>query len=108
MGEGIIMKRMKTLFYIGVIASLMIMMFLGTVYGASVTMQREGGLQNGQESTVVKDHLNMDGNQLKFAPQRLKKKNDSGMESDAGHQSVRMERYKPYQEGEGESERKIR
>lgn len=89
-----------------VIPSLLNMVFLGTVYGASVTMQHEGSIQNGQESTVVKDPVNMDGNQLKFTPQKLKNKSDSGMESDAGNQSVRMERYKPYREGEGE--RKIR
>ena len=100
------MKRMKSLFYMSVVTSLMIMMSLGTVYGASVTMQREAGLQTGQESAVAKDNVNRDGNQLTFSPQRLKNKMDSGMESDAGNQSVRMERYKPYQEGEGE--RKIR
>jgi hypothetical protein len=100
------MKQMKPFFYMGVITSLMIMMFLGTVYGASVTMQCEGALQNGQESTVSKNNVNMDGNQLKLAPQRLKNKNDSGMESETVSQSVKMERYKPYKEGEGE--RKIK
>jgi hypothetical protein len=100
------MKQMKPFFYMSVITSLMIMMFLGTVYGTSVTMQREGALQNGQESTVSKDNVNMDGNQLKLAPQRLKNKNDSGTESETVSQSVRMERYKPYKEGEGE--RKIK
>jgi hypothetical protein len=100
------MKQMKSLFYISVITSFMIMMFLGTVYGASVTMQREGALQNGQESTVANNSVKMDGNQLKLAPQRLKDKNDSGMVSEAGKQSVRMERYKPYKEDEGE--RKIK
>lgn len=97
------MKRMKSLFYISVITLFLIMMSLGTVYGAPVTMQREGALQNGQESTVTKDNVDMDGHQLKFAPQRLKNKSDSGMESEAGDRSVKMERYKPYQEGEGES-----
>jgi hypothetical protein len=100
------MKQMKSLFYIGVIASLMIMMFIGTVHGVSVTVQREGAIQGDQEGVVVKDNVKTDGHQLKFAPQRLKNKSDAGMESDAGNQSVRMERYKPYQEGEGE--RKIR
>ena len=97
------MKQMKSLFYIGVIASLWIMICFGTVYGASVTMQREGALQNGQESTVAKNNMNIDDNQRKIAPQRLKNKNDFGMESEAGNHSVRMERYKPYKEGEGES-----
>ena len=78
------MKHIKSLFYMSVITSLMITMFLGTVYGASVTMQREGALQKGQESAVAKNDVNMDGNQLKFAPQRLKDKSDSGMESETG------------------------
>jgi hypothetical protein len=97
------MKQMKSLFFTGIITSLTIMMFIGTVYGVSVTVQREGVIQGDQESAVVKDNVMMDDNQLKFAPQRLKNKSDAGMESDAGNQSVRMERYKPYQEGEGES-----
>ena len=96
------MKRIKSLFYMSVITSLMIMMPLGTVYGASVTMQREEGLQKGQESAVAKDNVNRDGNQLTFSPQRLKNKNDSGMESDADNPSVKKERYKPYEEGQGE------
>jgi hypothetical protein len=100
------MKQMKPFFYMSVLMPLMIMMFLGAVYGASVTMQREGALQNGQESTVLKNNVNMDGNQLKLAPQRLKNKNDSGMESETVSQSVRMERYKPYKEGEGERKMK--
>ena len=100
------MKRIKSLFYMSVIPSLLIMMLSRTVYGTSVTMQREGALQNGQESTVLKNDVNMDGNQLKLAPQRLKNRSDSGMESETGSQSVRMERYKSYKEGEGE--RKIK
>jgi hypothetical protein len=100
------MKQMKSLFFTGVITSLTIMMFIGTVYGVSVTVQREGVIQGDQESAVVKDNVMMDDNQLKFAPQRLKNKSDAGMESDAGNQSVRMERYKPYQEGEGESKKR--
>ena len=89
-----------------VITPFLIMIFFGTVYGASVTMQREGALQKDRESAVAKNDVNMDGNQLKFAPQRLKNKSDSAIESDAGRQSVKMERYKPYQVGEGE--RKIK
>ncbi len=100
------MKRIKSFFYMSVITSFLIMMFSGTGYGASVIMQREGALQNGQESAVAKSNLNTDGNQLKFAPQRLKDKNTPGMESETGDHSVRMERYKPYKEGEGE--RKIK
>lgn len=100
------MKQMRSFFYIIVIPSLLIMMFSGTVYGASVTMQREGALQNDQESTVSKNDVNMDGNQLKLAPQRLKNRGDSGMEPETGSQAVRMERYKSYKEGEGE--RKIK
>lgn len=100
------MKQMKSIFYISVIPSLLIMMLSGTVYGASVTLQREGALQNGQESTVSKSDVNRDGNQLILAPQRLKNRSDSGMESETGRQSVRMDRYKSYKEGEGD--RKIR
>jgi hypothetical protein len=100
------MKRIKPLFYMIVITSFLNMVFLGTVYGASVAMHREGSLQNGQNGTLADNHVKTDGNQLRFAPQGLKKKSDAGVESDAGNPSVRMERYKPYQEGEGE--RKVR
>lgn len=100
------MKQIKSLFYISVITSLMITMCLGTVYGASVTVQREGAIQGDQESVVVKGNVNVDGNQLKFAPQRLRDKSDAAIESDTGRLSVKMERYKMYHEGEGE--RKIK
>ncbi len=100
------MKDIKSLFYMIVITPFLIMIFLGTVYGASVTMQREGALQKDRESAVAKNDVNRDGNQLKFSPQRLRDKSDSGIESEAGNHSVKMERYKPYQEGEGE--RKIK
>jgi hypothetical protein len=100
------MKQLKSVFFMSVITSFMIMMFFGTVYGATVTMQREGAPQSGQESTVLKNDVNITDNQLKLAPQRLKDKNDSGMESEAGNRSVKMEQYKPYKEGEGE--RKIK
>jgi len=100
------MKQLKPLLYIGVIPSFLIMMFLGTVYGASVTMQREGALRNGQESAVTKDDVNRDGNQLTFSPLRLKNISDSGRESGADNPTSKMERYRPYQEGEGE--RKIK
>jgi hypothetical protein len=96
------MKRVKSLFCMGIIPLFVIMMFSGPVYGDSVTMQREGAPQNGQENTVLKNNVNIADNQLKFAPQRLKNKNDSDMESQAGDRSVRMEQYKPYKEGEGE------
>lgn len=100
------MKRIKSLFYMSIITSFSVMIFSGTVYGASVTMQREGALQNGQESVVAKSNLNTDVNQLKLAPQRLREKNTPGMESETGGHSMRMERYKPYKDGEGE--RKIK
>ncbi len=88
------------------IPSLMLMMFFGTAYAASVTMQREAGLQNGQESAVAKDNMDRDGSQLTFSPLRSKNKMDAGRESEAADHAVTMERYKPYREGEGE--RKIR
>lgn len=100
------MKQMKSLFHISVITSLMIITFFGSVHGAPVTIQREGALQKGQESVFSNNDMRMDGNQPKFTPERLRDKNDSGRESQAGSPSVRIERYKPYQEGEGE--RKIK
>jgi hypothetical protein len=96
------MKRTESLFYMSVITSFLVMMLSGTVYGASVTMQREAGLQTGQESAVTKDDVNRDGNQLKFSPLRLKNNNDSGGEPEADNRSVKKERYKPYIEGQGE------
>lgn len=96
------MKRMKSILYISVIPSILIMVFLGTVYGGSVTVQRETGLQTGQESTVTKGDVNKDGDRLTFSPQRLKIKIDSGRESEADSRMVKTERYKPYQQGEGE------
>jgi hypothetical protein len=100
------MEKIKISFYFSLITLLWIMMYFGNVYGSSVTMQREGALQKGQESPVEKNDVNIAGNQPKFTPQRLRDKNDSAMESQAGSPSVRMERYKPYQVGEGE--RKIK
>ena len=100
------MRHMKKIFYIGVIPSFLVMMFLGTLYGASVTMHREGSLQDGQESAVTEDHVNRALNQPTFAPQSVKDKTDPGAESGTANRSVKMERYKPYREGEGE--RKIR
>jgi hypothetical protein len=104
MGE-ILMKKIKSIIYFGMASSLTILVFLATVSGASVTVQREGALQNDQESLVVTNDVIVDGNQLTFSPRQLKNKTDFGMES-AGNQPVTRERYKPYQEGEGE--RKIK
>ncbi len=84
----------------------MITMCLGTLYGASVTAQREDAFQKGQEGAVSTDNVNRDGNQLRLAPRKLKDKTDPGMESLSGLHTVKMERYKPYHEGEGE--RKIK
>jgi hypothetical protein len=95
------MKQIKSNIYLGIVLSLTIIVFLGTVSGASVTVLRESALQNQQESAVVKNDAIADGNQLTFTPQRLKNKTDSGVES-AGNPSVISERYKPYTEGEGE------
>jgi hypothetical protein len=99
------MKQIKSISYFGVITSLTIMVFLGASYGATVTVQREGALQGGQESTVARDSVN-DDNRFTFVPQRLNNKSDSVVESDTGRRAAKMERYKPYQEGEGE--RKIK
>jgi len=99
------MKKVKLIFYVSLITLLWIMVYFTTVYGASVTMQREGGLKS-QEIAVAKEDVNRDGNQPTFSPLRLKNKTDSGMESDTGNPSVKVERYKPYKEGEGE--RKIK
>lgn len=98
------MKHIKALFPTSVIMILII--FFGTVYGSSLTIQREGVLQKGQESVGLKTDLSMDSNQLMFTPKGLRDKNDSAVESQTGSQSVRTERYKPYKEGEGE--RKIK
>lgn len=96
------MKRMKSILYISLIPAFLGMMFLGTVSGASVTMQREAGLQTGQESVAAKGDANRDGNPLTFSPLKSKNKMDSGRESEADNRAVITERYKPYQEGEGE------
>ena len=100
------MKKIKLSFYIGSITLLWIMICFGTVYGSSVTMQREGALPKGQESAVLKNDVVMDGDQLKFTSRKSRDKSDSAMESETGSRSVKMERYKPYKEGEGE--RKIK
>jgi len=100
------MKRIKPLYYMIVIPFFFSMVCLGTLYGASVTMQHEGTLQNGRERPVVKDPVNMNGRQIEFTPQKSRDKRGSGMQSDAGNPLVEMERYKPYREGEGE--RKIK
>jgi hypothetical protein len=100
------MKQIKLIGHFGVMTSLTIMVFLGVSYGATVTVQREGALQGGQESAIVRDSVNKDDNRLTFAPQRLNERSDSFVESETGRHSVKMERYKPYKEGEGE--RKIK
>jgi hypothetical protein len=100
------MKPIKLFLYMSVIISFTIMMLLGTGYGASVTMQREAAPQKAQENAVVKKDMNVEGNQLKFAPRRLKGKNDSGTESERGDRPVNIQRYKPFKDGEGE--RKMR
>jgi len=100
------MKKIKISFYFSLITLLWIMMVFGNVYGSSVTMQREGAPQIGQEGAVEKNDVNIVGNKPKFTPQRLRDKSDVAMESQAGSPSVRMQRYKPSQEGEGE--RKIK
>jgi len=67
-----------------------------------VTIHQEGSLQNSQEDTAANNHVKADENQFKFAPQGLRNRSDSGTESDDRNLSVRRERYKPYQAGEGE------
>jgi hypothetical protein len=96
------MKRIKPLCYMIVIPSFLILVFVGSLYGASVTILQEGSLQYSQEGTAANDHVKANDNQLKFAPQGLTNKSDSGTESGDRNLSVRRERYKPYQEGEGE------
>lgn len=98
------MKRMKSLFYLSVVPSFLMMVFFGTVHGGSVTMQREAGLQTSQKSAVTKGDAVTDkaSAPLTFSPLRLKNKIDSGGES-ADSRTVKRERYKPYQQGEGES-----
>ena len=96
------MKKIKKSFYFSLITLLWIMTYFGPVYGSAVTMQREGALQKGKESAVEKNDVNTAGNKPMFTPQRLRDKSDSAMESQADSTSVRMQRYKPSQEGEGE------
>lgn len=96
------MKQLKSIIGISAIASVLILMYLGTVYGGSVTMQREGAPQGGQESTVAKNNGDMDRNPMKFTPRKQKNKDDSGRESEEGDRPVSFQRYKPYTEGEGE------
>jgi hypothetical protein len=100
------MKCLNQILRIGGIASLLMMTAAGTLYGASVTVLREGSPEGGRESAVIQDSVSRDGNQLTFAPQKLRSKNESGTTSDAENRPVKMERYQPYQEGVGE--RKIK
>jgi|GEM_PF-1906968 len=100
------MKCLNKILRIGGIASLLMMTAAGTLYGASVTMHREGSPEGGRESAVIQDSERRDRNQLRFAPQKLRSKNESGTASDAENRPATMERYQPYQEGVGE--RKVR
>lgn len=99
------MTHTKSIICFGLVASLTIMIFRGTVSGASVTVQRETAVQNGQESVVVKSDTTAGGSEITFAPRRLKSKTDSGAES-VGDRSVRRERFKPYEEGQGDRKMK--
>lgn len=90
------MKHMKTILHRSVLAALVILMFLGTVYGASVIMQKEGAARDQQENIRVKSVPAADGNPLTFMPDRLKDKSDYGMEleSETGARTVTIQRYK--------------
>ncbi len=92
------MKRIKSFFHLGIIAALMIMTSLGTLYGASVIMQPEGFSQDQQENAQVK---NFTGNPFTFTPEKLKDKNDDGMalESETGARPLRIQRYKSLAKG---------
>ncbi len=92
------MKQIKSFFHLGIVAIVMIMVSLGTLYGASVIMQPEGSFQNQQENAQVK---NSTGNQFTFTPERLKDKNDDGMalESETGARPLRIQRYKALAKG---------
>jgi len=92
------MKRIKSFFHLGIVAALMIMTSLGTLYGASVIMQPEGFSQDQQENAQVK---NSAGNPFTFTPEKLKDKNDDGMalESETGARPLRIQRYKSLAKG---------
>jgi hypothetical protein len=100
------MKRVNPLIHMSLFILLTIMMLLGTAHSASVTMQSEVAIQKGQECEALKNDVTLDESQSKFTPQKSRDKNSSVVESETGRHSMKMERYKPYSEGEGE--RKIR
>lgn len=90
------MQKIKSFFHRSFLAFLMIMMFIGTVCAASVIMQKDGvsGSQRLNAQTI--DAANSSASQLSFAPERLKDKNDYGMEleSETGARAVSIQRYK--------------
>ncbi|MEW6334464.1 MAG: hypothetical protein AB1558_09355 [Thermodesulfobacteriota bacterium] len=96
------MKSLHKILRIGCIAALLTITAAGTLCGASVTVLREGPPESGRENAFIQDSASSDENQLRFAPQRLRSKPESGTASDAENRPVKMERYQPYQEGVGE------
>ena len=96
------MKQSQLAILIGMFLVCVMTMFCGIAQGTQVTMQREGAVQNIQESTVINEELNSDGNHLTFTPERRKDTKTSGTEDAKGKSSANIQRYKPYKNGEGE------
>jgi len=88
------MKQLKSFLHLSVLTALAILISLGTLYGSSVSMQKEGISQN--DNTQEINAAGPAGNQLTFTPDRLKDKNDYGMEleSETGARTVAIQRYK--------------
>ena len=96
------MKKIKALMSAMAIALVILMTGLGTLYGdVSSKLYREGGLSGGQAAAAKGNPLNAD--QSTFTPARTKDKSESVTESEGSRLPLKMERYKPYKEGEGQS-----
>ena len=95
------MKKMKSFLYLSVFTALAILISLGTLYGASIMTREEGVSQNRRDNSQKINAAGPTGNQLTFTPDRLKDKNDYGMEleSETGARTVTIQRYKALAKG---------
>lgn len=95
------MQKIKSFFHRSVLAFLISMMFMGTLCASSAVMQPDGVSGDQRQNAEALDAANSSAGQLTFAPERLKDKNDYGMEleSETGARAVSIQRYKPSVKG---------
>jgi len=97
------MKKFLFSLLIFVLIAGVMTVFSGLTHGAQVTMKQEGGAKMDREGVPAAKDMNNDGNRLTFIPERQKDTKDSGTQATKGDASRKIQRYSPYQYGEGEN-----